>query len=632
MMAKNKLKKFLLVLAASATISLASCDDVEARMTAKQESDPILVDSNGANPSIYNNEMKEIYDALVTSGDTNSEKILNNILLKLAKSKFGAFYDTKETVNGQEETIEGLYSTAQKSDAEILSWVNDKDKGHPIFKKSTDALTVENVKDFEKTLEVTIKKSFWNTVKNTSYQERNFFIEYLFYKAERADLYELDKTKESSIKDKDPVLVYGHDTYKDIDKYFGNFDEWILTYQDYIERSILQNAYRKALVENYLISENYGVLGRSYARKVQYVAIKDESSGDSLGSVYRLFYAYAKNILEKTPEEIKAEVESANPGIDFGWDELSFNDVYDLSFLDTLYIGYFDDQSDENAAFAVARYIYDKAGFTFVDENEYIVESKTETETDENGNKVSRKLSKPFYKETKYGKLILDYQKDEKANNRWVSSESSTDFTNSNAYTKETGLKIETNSILTTNNVTEGWYTSSGLSDLASDFKTRLFKMNVANELDSQHDYSSETGRYDGKYTTRLASTGSYYLMPETYDDASKKAAPYILYDTSSTTWYIIRIDEAVKASKLNESGANYYGKISDDLRSGYKVRSEDDIESANKIVWEIAGLLGDSDTYKKAANQHYVEEAAISYHDQDVYDYFEKTFPDLFD
>ena len=112
--------------------------------------------------------------------------------------------------------------------------------------------------------------------------------------------------------------------------------------------------------------------------------------------------------------------------------------------------------------------------------------------------------------------------------------------------------------------------------------------------------------------------------MPETYDDSGADATPYVLYDSSSTTWYIIRVDEAVKANKLVKGGDNYYDNLPAANRAG--------TQTANQIALEIAGLLGDSDTYKKAANQHYVEEAAIAYHDQDVYDYFEKTFPDLFD
>ena len=55
---------------------------------------------------------------------------------------------------------------------------------------------------------------------------------------------------------------------------------------------------------NYLMVNNYGVLGRSYARKVQYIAIKDENNGDHLGSLYRLYHAYATRILQQGDEAI----------------------------------------------------------------------------------------------------------------------------------------------------------------------------------------------------------------------------------------------------------------------------------------------------------------------------------------
>ncbi len=596
MMVKNKLKKFLLVLAASATMTLASCD-VDAELTDAEKEAPILVDKTKANPGIYNNTMERIYDALVTSGDTNSEKILNNILLVLAQSKYGSFYGD-----------DGLYNLVNtKSDDEIYTFAKD----HPIYtvegasEDETKKLTVANVKDFVSTLVTTIKKSFWSTVKNSSYQERNYFIEYLFYKAEKAELYDFSNVTETKLDEIQDIrlLVNGHSTYEDVDDYFSS--DWIHTYQDYIERSILQSAYRKALVESYLISNNYGVLGRSYARKVQYVAIKDENSGDHLGSLYRLFHAYARYILEASDDEINTAA-----GVSLEAAEIA--NFRDLRFLDGLYIGYFSEEDQAADEYKVAEYIYNKAGFT--KDNDVVMNSD------------GTKLSVPFYKETKYGKLIIDYRKSN-TQDRWHNSESSTDFTNSNAYTKETGLKIETDSILTTNNVTQGWYTSSGLSDLASDFKTRLFKMNVANELDTEPKYDEATKRDDATYTTRLQSDGKYYLMPETYDDASADATPYVLYDSSSTTWYIIRIDEAVKANKLVKDGSNYYDTVAKD-HAAYRSGSQ----TANQIVWEIAGLLGDSDTYKKAANQHYVEEAAIAYHDDTVYAYFEKTFPDLFD
>jgi hypothetical protein len=83
------------------------------------------------------------------------------------------------------------------------------------------------------------------------------------------------------------------------------------------------------------------------------------------------------------------------------------------------------------------------------------------------------------------------------------------------------------------------------------------------------------------------------------------------------STWYITRVDEAIKNSKMRESSSDFYGKDSAILR---------------EIETEIGYMLSDNSSYEKNANQHYVEEAAISFHDQAIYDYFKTTFPDLFE
>ena len=601
-MGKSKLAKWAFVL--SASMLLASCGKVEVSLTNAEENANVLIKEDATKDDIYNNDMKPIYESLVTSGYTNSEKVLNNLLQKIADNKFGSFYDDGDA--------KGLYHLVHGgTNEEILSFVS----AHEVFKGDNEDESIQKVKDFEGMLEKTIKKSFFSTVKNSTYQERSWFVEGLFYKAENAAFYDFSAVRaDSSIEEgilAQRSQVHGQDTEDDVEKYFFSKDgkTYIDFYQDYIQRSILDAAYRKALVEQYLFDQNYGVLGRSYARKVQYVAIKDEQKGDHLGSLYRLFHAYAINILEKSTGDIDTEA-----GVVLTSDEA--NEIRDLHFLDLLYLGYFDDAFSDNVK-KVADYVYGKANFTAVEANA------------DNGTKAT-------YEETKYGQLVLDYGK--RSENRWKSSESSTDFTASNAYTNETGLERETHAIIASTNVTEGWYTDTGLSSMASSFKTRLFKMNVANELDtavlngdgtaidaSAYYVDGNNGsRHDGDYTTRIKADGRYYLMPETYDSSSD--APYLLYDSGSTTWYIVRVDEAVKANKLLVGGENYYANLAKvpGLRSGS--------ETVSEICWEIADLLGDSDTYKKAANQYYVDNAALAYHDQDVYDYFKKTFPDLFD
>ena len=98
------------------------------------------------------------------------------------------------------------------------------------------------------------------------------------------------------------------------------------------------------------------------------------------------------------------------------------------------------------------------------------------------------------------------------------------------------------------------------------------------------------------------------------------------MYDDSSKTWYIVRIDEAVKATKLvqdvEDSDSSYAKRPSDGSQG----------ETLNQIVWNVADLIADGDSYKKAARQHYVEAMSMDFHDDDIYSYFETTFPDLFD
>ena len=71
-----------------------------------------------------------------------------------------------------------------------------------------------------------------------------------------------------------------------------------------------------------------------------------------------------------------------------------------------------------------------------------------------------------------------------------------------------------------------------------------------------------------------------------------------------------------------------------EDSDSSYAKRPSDGSqgETLNQIVWNVADLIADGDSYKKAARQHYVEAMSMDFHDDDIYSYFETTFPDLFD
>lgn len=526
---ENKLKALALAAFGFATIGLASCSDIEATLPENVDNAPILnVDG------IVNNNMGEIYDALVTAGDTNSERVLNNVLALYSKGLFGEFYG------------EGGMLEAIESDDLVKAYA----AAHPVFGEGDEA--VENCRAFINHIIDSVNEQMWSIVENSTYQRRSIFLEKEFYRSQVAELYDL-----KAVESYKEVALDGEKDYRDVEEYFTDM---YVTYEDYIERSILPAIYRDALVEQYIIENNYGVLGRSYARKVQFIALPNIESDEN--ATRRLVTSYAKLVLANAEADAQYR---------------------DLHFLDRLYKGYITDPEE----MAFAQTIYTDAEFSPIAKTDDTVAT---------------------YRGTTYGDIAFDYNG--LSDDRNVIG-STTDFTNSGAYTKEVGLEIKTRETVATSHVTEGWYTSSGLSELASSISTRLFKITVANEVDREGAAEENAKGNFGWYVN-----GSYYMVPETYE--SNNDVPYCIYDKDSSTWYIVRVDEAVKAPKLVFGGDSSY-----ETMEGKNIYD---------IVYSVAGLVSGTQSYRDAANQHYVEKMAISYHDQTIYDYFEATFPDLFD
>ena len=539
---QNKLKILSAAILAASVFGLAGCDDIEAGLT-QADADQVII--NVGDATLAGNTLGELYDEIITAGSSNSEKVLNNILYKLAESYFGKFYGEG-----------GLYETVSKgSQADIKAYA----EAHA---KMFDGNANKVINFFNK-LKESLDKSFWGVVKNSSYQKRYKFLEKEFVQAQEKELYEF-KTEGVTFVE---APVFGYKTYKNVEEYFQ--PNYIAFYENYIERALLPDAYRKALVEMHLIAENPNALGRSAARKVQYIALGKIDGFPE--ATKNLFKAYAEKVIAATDAKLTEDY----PGLDIA-------SVRDLHFLNRLYLGNFDE--DPAVVQSLAASVYEAADFTHLT-------------YEEDGLEV---IDGSHYEQTTYGALLKDYHK--LTTSRWEEG-SSTDFTGGSTYSVETGLAIKTNELLQSNKVTEGWYTNSGLSDLPTSIKTRLFKINVATDLDNPG-RTPEFGQIVN---------GSYYLTLDENDRDDN--IPYVIYDDSSSTSYIVRVDEAVKAPKLKKGGESAY-----------------DDEKLEKIVLDIASLLADGDSYKKAARQYYVKEAAIAYHDQAIYDYFEETFPDLFD
>ena len=565
------------------TLGLASCDTVTFALPEAMQSNPVF---DIGDEKIPHNEIQELFEKVIPDNSTTASKVLDSLLLKLAKSYFGEFYGTaglRELSEGSDDQIKGFVDAHERFQVKKNDGSRD------------NAAEVANFKHFYEHLIEAIENSFWSSVSNSTYQERYFFNEKKFYDTQRAALYQLDEDYGDELA-LDPHLtqIDGMLDRKAVAHYFGSATKSYLdVYKDYIERSILPDLYRKVLVENWIQRKNYNALGRSHARKVQTISLKNiDSSADATRN---LVTNYAEYVLE---EGFRNEA-----GIVLTDDELET--AKNFKFLSQLYAGLVNVDDGSNLG-NLAKFIYQKSSWT----DDVI-------DTDGDG------IDEHFYPITTLGKIYKDYK--ELSNVRWESS-SSTDFTGSGAYTKETGLMLKTREVYSKNSATEGWFTSSGLSELPSDLRSRLFKIQVANDIDSNYTVDGDTYTLvqNKEMDYGMYVQGAYYLTPETYGNVDH---PYVIFDSGSSSWVIVRVDEAIKGPKLaveETSTASYNYLASKGLRDGKL--------SQNEIVWVVSDMIAGSDTYVKAARQEVIENAKITYHDQTVYDYFKSNFPDLFE
>ena len=177
--------------------------------------------------------------------------------------------------------------------------------------------------------------------------------------------------------------------------------------------------------------------------------------------------------------------------------------------------------------------------------------------------------------------------------------------------------------------------------------RSRLFDVGVANalsELDNKTDdehyeekcvkmdrwqYNADTATWsyqkpakvDGKESESpyVARVNGRYFLKNSVTESGSIDKDMVYYDSSSSTYYIVEIEEAASTSKLSKENANRYAATRGDAKSE---------EFINEIVEKVAT----SDTYKSLSTKYWLEKASLKYHDTVVYDYFKANYPELFE
>lgn len=442
-------KKYLLSLAVGALL-LTGCNEIIAKPGDLE--DTVLVNELS---NIVNNTLEKVY-MNYHGTSTFKQNVLDEVLLSIAEHEFGPYADL------------------DAADA---------------FKLSVDKRANE---------------MFYNEISSGSYTYRSVFDEEKYvmqrvYGAENSYIVN-NLGEEVSIKDLAGFTFYKEGIFlPTVDK--DNFSNAAFKlvhldyYSHYIKEKFVDTIYRDKLVEKYIQDEQASTLGRNYARKVEYVAIKNNANHPTAASA--LVNAFIdSNILGAQPADLSILANA--------WRGTGVNPIYAEDFI----------------------------------ENEQALLTATGIET-------------------LYDDVHTDYAKID-ANPDITDTAIENTFTGNGAYPKEVGLAIEETNVRKQKFVTKDWgIKNGGLGGLPEAIRTRLFNIGVANGVDFVRDDAgvlADAGKWVGDNDdSRIPNTfvrninGEYYLVPKTYEKGNNRNFLFFENDT----FYIIKIKEAVNTAKL---------------------------------------------------------------------------------
>lgn len=597
----NKFNKVLAVALLGAMGLVGCSSEVQAKSA---NYDDKLLDYSNNDDEIYHNLVSIVEDAY-RDGSLASH-VLDEILYQYAVSVFGRYNRVAEPYNlGVNEITlkEAVLDIKKNPDNPTIArqfidnhkayWTTDDD-GERLTTDEAKASEISRVKAKWQTIEDRISIELYNTITGGSYSTRGNFSEVKFLKELRSGMSKVANPYDDTTKmwDEDDELVFTPDVdekevftgewidaqgntqtgYLHRENYQSNYDLDDVETKDetvrYVEDEIIPTIYRTLLVEQYLLDESYNTLGRSYARKVNVLSIKTNSNNDKAAD-YLMKY-FVRNVISVKDNEV------------------DLDDMKDVSNaykgLDTAYL--------------------DKVNGVFA--NAFPVK---------NSGTVNQ-----YYVGTDYGDMMKEYEKITTDINTTDSSIES-DFTGTYTYSIETGKKIKENDIKAKDYTIDGWYIKNGgLSDLPDTIRTRLFNIGVATELDKEgvvDRFATGTYKADDSESKLVAKiNGKFYLKVASKQAGSEVTDDILFYDSDSSTYYVVQIEEAISASKLAKEATK-------------QTYTSDEKE---EIINEVAKVIASDDTYRTLSTKHWLEEASLKYHDTTVYEYFEENYPELFE
>ena len=557
----------------AATLLIVGCSsEIEAKPN--YISDP-LVNLSGTGTSgdedIYNNEFTDLYDALVDAGTSNST-IVDHLVTQMAKREIG--------VSDLDPDKDSLKELGYKS----LNEVN-------FFEVSAPKGTSEE--EFQKMMD----DYMVDLVYGGGYTKDSYYQEEKFAREQRNALYVV-KDHDNSETDEN----FGEDQLLVPDLTFEELfpNNGRARYADYRQKVVAPVIYKRLLTAKYLYINKYKVLGRAAARNVRVVTldttdVKDKTAAIRTINNYIGGFLYAQN----AESQQLTDVESKFPGAK-GADG---NYEFSVEAVANIWKGEWPDHEDPS-------YIKEKAfqnGSNLSGDKLYTRQSAIDEELAQIAT-----VNQGHY--TIKAGLDMD---------NTTITDLLSKYTGSYAYPLDWGVTLAKRANLIDDIVEDDFFVEkTGLTSLPSDIRSRLFSMNVSNNIVTVGNTTflmpekkvnqGSTGE-EGEETTKN-------LVCKDTSSCIAQAANLYHYDSESSSYYIVLVDG--------------YDYSTQDL-SGGEADSDTSIEENHEKklkALEIAKLLGENSTYQKDALVHYFKEYNLGYHDDDFYSYLETTYPDIFE
>ena len=594
--------KFLLV-ALLGVLGLTACSN---DVSSYPKDGAILPPSQGQ--TIYNNELKEIYEG-IRDGSLASD-VLDKLLYEYANTIFGRYTAKAPSYSTNEEAEKTLKAVVEGNDVTAKTSYVKTHKGFwpkgEIPENPTDseiATAIARLDAIYQAVENRIAEALYSKISGGSYSTHSYFSEKkflasLFFDGKKVADYRNVPTYE------DLILVPEIEDDEVFTKNVLHKEYYYSDENTYAIDENIESIYRELLIEQYITDESYTTLGRSYARKVNVLALTVDSANK--GDVPALVNYLVENIIASKDGANKLVI----PADDRHGEE-TVKDLYaQVSKIMKGLPSYFDGTDPENAlAKTIVDDLYTNYGLF--------------------GDTAALANPDGYLTSTAYGSMMKDYLK---IKEDLVTTDSSIEssFTGSGAYTIALGKEYKEREIELKDYVTTGWHLKNGgLSSLPETIRNRLFNLSVASALDSSSltDRTADGWDYDAeqkinKYVAKV--NGAYWLKAETVEDKASNKDLYF-YDSGSSTYYFVQIVEAVNPAKLSADGTGRYSVI-------YKDGDHNNDILQETIAREVCEQVAKISSYSGLAKDHWLKEMALEYHDTVIYDYFKSNYPDLFD